>query len=239
MPESYSSKPSSDADLMQPADSGPASVRSPPRLIGRAVRRGRRALQTLVDLRRRSDLQRSARAPREQWLEDPACGAALVVVAHPDDDVITAAALLSRVKRGGVICVSDGAPRAHRYSESAGLPESLRLRRRAASRGRSGACSHWARNRAADQPRRCRPRGHVRDGRSGALSSRFPAGGLHARRDPRLRRRPSRPRRRRVRRSRRRCPDAERWCRSSNDSRGSRLPWRRRVLCSAIVPSAR
>jgi LmbE family N-acetylglucosaminyl deacetylase len=126
MPQSYPSKSSSldlhsSAPHVQTADSGQAPERLQTPLIERVVGRGRRTLQTLLDLRRRSALQRSVRAPRQLWLEDPACAAALVVVAHPDDEVITAAALLSRVERAGVICVSDGAPRSYGYAESAGL----------------------------------------------------------------------------------------------------------------------
>jgi LmbE family N-acetylglucosaminyl deacetylase len=92
-------------------------------LIARAIDRGKRTIRAAADLQRRG-LQRSrARPPRPtDAIDEMSIGSALVVVAHPDDDVIAAGALLSRVPRAGVICVSDGAPRNAAYSERAGFP---------------------------------------------------------------------------------------------------------------------
>jgi LmbE family N-acetylglucosaminyl deacetylase len=48
-------------------------------------------------------------------------GSGLVVMAHPDDEAISAGMLLGRLQRAGVICITDGAPRHGSFVRNAGF----------------------------------------------------------------------------------------------------------------------
>lgn len=54
-------------------------------------------------------------------MEDLPEHAGLVVTAHPDDEVIAAGVMLSRLRRAGVICVTNGAPHNVRHANAAGF----------------------------------------------------------------------------------------------------------------------
>src|SRR5690606_283400 len=91
-------------------------------LIERAIRRSKRAAQDLSDIQLRKQLTSRARPDRAPpSLDDLSGGAVLVVVAHPDDESIAAAGLMSRAQRVGVICASNGAPRKESYARKAGF----------------------------------------------------------------------------------------------------------------------
>jgi LmbE family N-acetylglucosaminyl deacetylase len=92
------------------------------RLLRRISRRARRMLDNFA-ARRRGDVPGPRpRAPRETCAPDGLAGASvLVVMAHPDDEAIAAGALMGRVPRLGVVCVTDGAPRKGNFARDAGF----------------------------------------------------------------------------------------------------------------------
>jgi LmbE family N-acetylglucosaminyl deacetylase len=92
-----------------------------PALTERIRRRGERLLQLAADHRLRSSLRRRRRPAREPGELDLFGEATLVVVAHPDDEAISSGALLSRLPRAGVVCVTSGAPRKESYARNAGF----------------------------------------------------------------------------------------------------------------------
>lgn len=98
--------------------------------------RVKRAARDLVDTPLRRSLGSRPRPPRSlASIDDLPSRSALVVVAHPDDEVIAAGALLGRLPRAGVICVTDGAPRRGNYARQAGFsnwPDYANARRREA-----------------------------------------------------------------------------------------------------------
>jgi LmbE family N-acetylglucosaminyl deacetylase len=77
-------------------------------------------------------MRRGAQTPRAD-IAELAEQAVLVVVAHPDDEVIGIGAMLARVKRVGIVTVTDGAPQDGRAAKAAGFPsnEGYRGARRA------------------------------------------------------------------------------------------------------------
>lgn len=90
-------------------------------LVARVGRRAGRSLDALADLRRRAAVRSQERPRSLVRAENLEFGSVLVVVAHPDDEVIAAAGLLSRSESAGVICASDGAPRNPDYARRAGF----------------------------------------------------------------------------------------------------------------------
>jgi len=97
---------------------------------------GKRAVRDLLDVRLRSTLRSRPRPSRSDIsISDLISQPVLVVVAHPDDEVIAAGAILARFPRTGVICVTDGAPRRGAYAREAGFsnwPDYAAARRREA-----------------------------------------------------------------------------------------------------------
>jgi N-acetylglucosamine malate deacetylase 2 len=92
------------------------------RLADRAIGRARRVARDLADLQLRRRLRVRARLPRAAAsLDGLFNGALLVVVAHPDDEAIAAAALLGRARSASLICVSSGAPRKASHARKAGF----------------------------------------------------------------------------------------------------------------------
>lgn len=82
----------------------------------KVLRRGLAVAGKIGDAWERASQPVSARATRDTSLPpDIENQPSLIVVAHPDDEIIAAGALMSRLPRAGVICVTDGAPRAERY----------------------------------------------------------------------------------------------------------------------------
>ena len=86
----------------------------------RILGRGKRVAQTIADIPLRRAL-RSRPARAAVSLDDLPSRSALIVVAHPDDEVIVAGALLARLQHTGVICVTDGAPRKGSFARAAGF----------------------------------------------------------------------------------------------------------------------
>ena len=81
-------------------------------LFDRIRHRGRRVVRSLADLPLRRRLQAQLRPPRTlASIADLRGRSALIIVAHPDDEVIAAGALLGHLAKAQVICVTDGAPR--------------------------------------------------------------------------------------------------------------------------------
>lgn len=62
-------------------------------------------------------------------LSDLARQSALVVGAHPDDELIGAGAMLRRLREAGILTVTDGAPRSGRNARSAGFTSNWRYAR--------------------------------------------------------------------------------------------------------------
>jgi LmbE family N-acetylglucosaminyl deacetylase len=88
----------------------------------RILSRGKTATRTIADIPLRRDLRSRPRPARPALsLEDLPSRSALIVVAHPDDEAIAAGALLRRLARAGVICVTDGAPRRGNFARDAGF----------------------------------------------------------------------------------------------------------------------
>jgi len=91
-------------------------------LLRRILRRSRRIMDSGV-AHWRGDMPgtqpRSQRAV--QALDTLTSASVLVVMAHPDDEAIAAGALMQRVPRLGVICVTDGAPRTGDFARDAGF----------------------------------------------------------------------------------------------------------------------
>lgn len=91
-------------------------------LLQRILRYGRKRAQAIADIGLRKNLQSRPRPPRPVVpLDDLSARTALVVMAHPDDEAIAAGALLARVPRAGVICMTDGAPRRGNFARDAGF----------------------------------------------------------------------------------------------------------------------
>ena len=91
----------------------------------------------MADLRQKRELSSRARAPRAvvsiDNLRSQSC---LVVVAHPDDEIISAGVSLKHMPRVGIICVTDGAPRRGPYAQAAGFdnwPDYVTARRNEAT----------------------------------------------------------------------------------------------------------
>jgi LmbE family N-acetylglucosaminyl deacetylase len=86
------------------------------------LRRSKRALRELSDIRLRQILSARPRPQRTPAvLDDLLSCPGLVVMAHPDDEAISAGILLARLPRAGVICVTDGAPRHGSFARNAGF----------------------------------------------------------------------------------------------------------------------
>ncbi len=106
-------------------------------IIARVLRRGAKVICNFIDNRRYRALIKPAWPVRPLVsIENFARKPALIVVAHPDDEVIAAGALLGRLPRAGVICVTDGAPRTGSFVRQAGFdnwPEYAQTRRREAA----------------------------------------------------------------------------------------------------------
>ena len=91
-------------------------------LLRKILRRGKKVVRDIADVRRRNVLRTKPRPPRPIIaLDDLPSRAALVVMAHPDDEAIATGALLARFPRAGVICVTDGAPRKGNFVRNAGF----------------------------------------------------------------------------------------------------------------------
>src|SRR5262249_39490227 len=87
-------------------------------ILARAKREGR--LIAEGPLRRR--LQARPRAARKvAAIDELPSRSALLVVAHPDDEVISAGGLLGRFPRAGVICLTNGAPHWGSSAKNAGF----------------------------------------------------------------------------------------------------------------------
>lgn len=79
-------------------------------------------IRAAADIHAKKILATRPRPPREAArVDDLADHAALVVMAHPDDEAIAAAAMLGRLKKAGVVCVTDGAPRRGNFAKAAGF----------------------------------------------------------------------------------------------------------------------
>jgi LmbE family N-acetylglucosaminyl deacetylase len=90
--------------------------------IRRILRRCRRHARDLADIGVRRARQARARpARRLAPLDDLPSQSVLVVMAHPDDEIIAAGALMARAPKTGVICLTNGAPREERYARHAGF----------------------------------------------------------------------------------------------------------------------
>jgi LmbE family N-acetylglucosaminyl deacetylase len=90
--------------------------------IGRILRRCRRHARDLADIGVRRTFQARTRPARPLApLDDLSSRSVLVVMAHPDDEIIAAGALMSRAPKTGVICLTNGAPREERYARHAGF----------------------------------------------------------------------------------------------------------------------
>src|SRR5579872_357888 len=90
-------------------------------IVVKMLRRGYRSADAAIHRRFYGGraMRRVAQAPRAD-VADLVEQAVLVVVAHPDDEVIGIGAALARVKRAGIITVTDGAPRDGRAARAAG-----------------------------------------------------------------------------------------------------------------------
>ncbi len=91
-------------------------------VISRAILRGGRLARRLSGdrlYRNRTMRVRVGQAPRS--IPDLPGQPLLIVVAHPDDEVIGAGALLTRVLKAGVVTITDGAPRNTRMVRAAGF----------------------------------------------------------------------------------------------------------------------
>lgn len=90
--------------------------------IARILRRCRRYAQDLADIGACRTFRGRARpARRLAPLDDLPSQSVLVVMAHPDDEIIAAGALMSRAQKAGAICLTNGAPRQERYARQAGF----------------------------------------------------------------------------------------------------------------------
>jgi LmbE family N-acetylglucosaminyl deacetylase len=95
-------------------------------LFRRILGRGTKIARKFTDIPLRRALQSRARPSRTVLpLDDLPYRSALVVVAHPDDEVLAAGVLLGRLPHAGVICVTDGAPLDERYARAAGFDNRL------------------------------------------------------------------------------------------------------------------
>jgi LmbE family N-acetylglucosaminyl deacetylase len=95
-------------------------------LLKRILRRGKRLARDLADIPLRRRLAVSPRPARSAPpLTDLSERSTLVVTAHPDDESIAAAALMQRVPRLGVICITNGAPFNENYARQAGFDNRL------------------------------------------------------------------------------------------------------------------
>ena len=90
--------------------------------LKRALSLVRKTSRDLVDSHHKRSLATLARPPRSlESIDGLQFPSTLVVVAHPDDEVISAGALLARLPRVGIICVTDGAPRRGPFAQAAGF----------------------------------------------------------------------------------------------------------------------
>jgi N-acetylglucosamine malate deacetylase 2 len=91
-------------------------------IFRKILSRGKAAARAIADIPLRRVLRSRPRPARPALsLEDLPSRSALIVVAHPDDEAIAAGALLRRLARAGVICVTDGAPRTGNFARDAGF----------------------------------------------------------------------------------------------------------------------
>jgi N-acetylglucosamine malate deacetylase 2 len=96
------------------------------KILRRIVNRGKRVIREAADIPLRYRLRSEPRAPRAMVaMDDLASHSALVVTAHPDDEVIAAGVILSRLERAGVICLTNGAPRYEQHAIRAGFDNRL------------------------------------------------------------------------------------------------------------------
>jgi N-acetylglucosamine malate deacetylase 2 len=87
---------------------------------------GKKAVWSAVDIPLRNRLRSQPRAPRSTVaVRDLASYSALVVTAHPDDEVIAAGVMLCRLKQAGVICLTNGAPFNEKYAFQCGFDNRL------------------------------------------------------------------------------------------------------------------
>ncbi len=105
-------------------------------LISRVLDHGKQRLQDVATASLYRKLSIRPRAPRTlPSIANLPEHETLVVVAHPDDEVVAAGALLARAQSVGVIYVTDGAPRRGSHARDAGFsnwPDYAHARRREA-----------------------------------------------------------------------------------------------------------
>ena len=91
-------------------------------MLRRIMDRAKREWSLIADEPVRRRLQSRLRPAREiTVLDDLPSRSVLLVVAHPDDEVISAGGLLGRFPRAGVICLTNGAPHWGSTARNAGF----------------------------------------------------------------------------------------------------------------------
>lgn len=111
--------------------------------LTRAHYLGRSIIRQLAGARLGAAVAWPARVPQAMSATDLQGGSVLVVAAHPDDEVIGAGVLMSKVARVGVVTVTDGAPRSRSLLRAAGFRSAeayaaIRAREREAALGLLG-----------------------------------------------------------------------------------------------------
>ncbi|MBN9163386.1 MAG: PIG-L family deacetylase [Myxococcales bacterium] len=91
-------------------------------MLRRILARAKREWSLVADGPLRRRLQARSRLPRGTVaLNELPSRSVLLVVAHPDDEVISAGGLLGRFPRAGVICLTNGAPYRGSFTKNAGF----------------------------------------------------------------------------------------------------------------------